>query len=234
MAITVDETPNISLDMEEFTDKTPVHYDEMNSRHKQHLDNEKALLYPAFDDSGKVSGISSFNDFLGTIKSRMRLFDFLRNFKAGMQFVMHLGRAANNCTTTSEGLYLDARQGKVLMDLYTKLNSDLSSLTTPIPLTDTASINLDSGLFGENKIYFHTVSSERPKNTKGFPADAYGYGALITGKHNYAWLSFQIYIPHNNATNVGCPIYFRTFADTTSNNSPIWRYIEPKMVQANT
>lgn len=125
MPIPVDETPNISLDMKEFTDKTPVHYDEMNSRHKQHLDNEKALLYPTFDDSGKVSSISSFNDFLGTIKSRMRLFDFLRNFKAGMQFVMHLGRAANNCTTTSEGLYLDARQGKILMDLYTKLNSDL-------------------------------------------------------------------------------------------------------------
>lgn len=123
--IPVDEAPNLNLDMENFTDKTPVHFDEMNSRHKQHLNNEKALLYPTFDDSGTASGILSFTDFLATVKNRMRLFDFFKNFKTGMQFVMHLGKAANNCTTTATGLYLDARQGKVLMDLYTKLNSDL-------------------------------------------------------------------------------------------------------------
>lgn len=125
--IPVDEAPNLNLDMENFTDKTPVHFDEMNSRHKQHLNNEKALLYPTFDDSGTASGILSFTDFLATVKNRMRLFDFFKNFKTGMQFVMHLGKAANNCTTTATGLYLDARQGKVLMDLYTKLNSDLNN-----------------------------------------------------------------------------------------------------------
>ncbi len=125
--IPIDEAPNLNLDMENFTDKTPVHFDEMNNRHKQHLNNEKALLYPTFDDSGTASGISSFNDFIATVKNRMRLFDFFKNFKTGMQFVMHLGRAANNCSTTAEGLYLDARQGKVLMDLYTKLNSDFVS-----------------------------------------------------------------------------------------------------------
>ncbi|WP_051629599.1 hypothetical protein [Lacrimispora aerotolerans] len=168
------------------------------------------------------------NVFLGKVKKFMQDFN---NFKTG---IITVGKLANNGNTTFEGYALDARYGKTLFDLYSKLNSDLSSLTTPIPLTDTASINLDSGLFVENKIYFHTISSERPKNTKGFPADAYGYGALITGKHNYAWLSFQIYIPHNNATNAGCPIYFRTFADTAANNLPIWRYIEAKMVQANT
>jgi|GEM_PF-2806518 len=126
--IPIDEAPNLNLDMENFTDKTPVHFDEMNGRHKQHLNNEKALLYPTFDDSGTAAGISSFNDFLATVKNRMRLFDFFKNFKTGMQFVMHLGKSANNCTTTATGLYLDARQGKVLMDLYTKLNSDLTNV----------------------------------------------------------------------------------------------------------
>lgn len=178
MPIPVDENPNISLDMKEFTDKTPVHYDEMNSRHKQHLDNEKALLYPAFDDSGKVSSISSFNDFLGTIKSRMRLFDFLRNFKAGMQFVMHLGRAANNCTTTSEGLYLDARQGKVLMDLYTKLNSDLSmklsSNTFYITNTKTLADLYSACAAGTIFIY---------NNTGNVPS--YGFGIILRCTTNY-------------------------------------------------
>jgi hypothetical protein len=126
--IPIEENPNMNLNMDAVTDKTLVVDSEMNPRYKQLLENDKSLAYPTFDDSGSVSGITSFNDFLGTLKSRMRIFDFYKNFKAGMQFVMHLGRAANNCTTTAEGLYLDARQGKVLMDLYTKLNSDLISV----------------------------------------------------------------------------------------------------------
>jgi hypothetical protein len=131
------------------------------------------------------------------------------------------------------GMGTELTAGANLTEAANTLNSDLSALTKPIVLTNAASINLDSGLFGENKIYYHVVSSETPQNTKGLPSSAYGYGALITGKHSNAWLSFQIYIPHNNTTNTMLPIYFRTFADTTANNSPIWRYIEPKMVQTN-
>lgn len=125
--IPIEEAPNMNLNMDAMTDKTLVVYSEMNARYKQLLENDKSTAYPAFDDSGSATGIASFNDFLGTVKSKMRIFDFYKNFKAGMQFVMHLGRAANNCSTTAEGLYLDARQGKVLMDLYTKLNSDLNT-----------------------------------------------------------------------------------------------------------
>lgn len=79
---------------------------------------------PEFDDSGTVKGISSFPTFLETMKSKMNFFQFFRNLKAGLQFVLHAGQIVNNCVTDNAGLPLSAAQGKVLKDLYTQLYSD--------------------------------------------------------------------------------------------------------------
>lgn len=79
---------------------------------------------PEFDDSGTVEGISSFPSFLETMKSKMNFFQFFRNLKAGLQFVLHAGQIVNNCVTDNAGLPLSAAQGKVLKDLYTQLYSD--------------------------------------------------------------------------------------------------------------
>lgn len=86
---------------------------------------KESVETPEFDDSGTVSGISSFPDFLNLVKSKMNFFQFFRNFKAGMQFVLHAGQIVNNCVTDNAGLPLSAAQGKVLKDLYTQLYSDL-------------------------------------------------------------------------------------------------------------
>ena len=80
---------------------------------------------PEFDDSGTVEGISSFPSFLETMKSKMNFFQFFRNLKAGLQFVLHAGQIVNNCVTDNAGLPLSAAQGKVLKDLYTQLYSDM-------------------------------------------------------------------------------------------------------------
>ena len=93
-------------------------------------DLKKVLENPVFDDSGEVEGVASFPDFLSSVVSKMNLFQFFRNFKAGMQFVLHAGQIVNNCTSDADNLPLSAAQGKVLMDLYTKLNSDLSDNAT--------------------------------------------------------------------------------------------------------
>ena len=82
---------------------------------------------PEFDDSGTVEGISSFPSFLETMKSKMNFFQFFRNLKAGLQFVLHAGQIVNNCVTDNAGLPLSAAQGKVLKDLYTQLYSDMQS-----------------------------------------------------------------------------------------------------------
>ena len=55
----------------------------------------------------------------------MDFFKFFRNLKAGFKFVLHAGQLVNNCTSEAEDLPLAAKQGKVLMDLYTQLYSDI-------------------------------------------------------------------------------------------------------------
>ena len=79
----------------------------------------------SFDDSGSVSGITSFPAFLATFLSKTKTGIFLRNLKAGLQFILHVGSIVNNCVTDNAELPLSAAQGKVLMDLYTVLNTKL-------------------------------------------------------------------------------------------------------------
>lgn len=99
---------------------------------------KESVETPEFDDSGTVEGISSFPSFLETMKSKMNFFQFFRNLKAGLQFVLHAGQIVNNCVTDNAGLPLSAAQGKVLKDLYTQLYSDLN----------TTNNNLSNGLYG--------------------------------------------------------------------------------------
>ena len=80
---------------------------------------------PTFDDSGEVEGITGFTDFLGTVTSKMNLFQFFRNLKAGMGYVLHMGKLVNNGLCDTPGQFaLDAAYGKNLQDQLTKLNSD--------------------------------------------------------------------------------------------------------------
>ena len=88
---------------------------------------ELAETETIFDDSGSVSGITSFPAFLATFLSKTKTGIFLRNLKAGLQFVLHVGSIVNNCVTDNAELPLSAAQGKVLMDLYTVLNTKLKN-----------------------------------------------------------------------------------------------------------
>lgn len=85
---------------------------------------------PEFDDSGTVSGIDSFPAFLNKTKSKMNIFQWYRDFKAGMQFVLHAGQIVNNCVSSDADKPLAAAQGKVLQDQLTKLYSDLRNTTS--------------------------------------------------------------------------------------------------------
>ena len=50
------------------------------------------VITPEYDDSGTVTEITSFTTFLSTLVSGMNFFDFFRNLKAGLQFVLHVGQ----------------------------------------------------------------------------------------------------------------------------------------------
>ncbi len=86
------------------------------------------LTYPEFEDSGEAEGITGFPGFLEKIKSKMNIFEFYRNFKAGMQYVLHTGQIVNNCVSDASNLPLAAAQGKALWDRQTQLNSNLAEM----------------------------------------------------------------------------------------------------------
>ena len=62
----------------------------------------------------------------------MNIFQWYRDFKAGMQFVLHAGQIVNNCVSSDADKPLAAAQGKALQDQLTKLYSDLQSDWIPL------------------------------------------------------------------------------------------------------
>lgn len=93
---------------------------------------------PEFDDSGTSEEISSFPEFLGTVKSKMNFFQFFRNLKSGLQFVLHVGSIVNNCVTDNPNLPLSAAQGKALQDQLATLNSNLKTPVIGNPTFDSS------------------------------------------------------------------------------------------------
>ena len=111
---------------------------------------KESVETPEFDDSGTVEGISSFPSFLETMKSKMNFFQFFRNLKAGLQFVLHAGQIVNNCVTDNAVLPLSAAQGKALMDKYTQLYSDLN--TTNNNLSNKFAANRNNGIWNAGQV----------------------------------------------------------------------------------
>lgn len=108
---------------------------------------------PTFDDSGTSEEISSFPEFLDTVKSKMNFFQFFRNLKSGLQFVLHVGSIVNNCVTDNPNLPLSAAQGKALQDQLATLNSnlDFSYLIKKAKILDP---NTDLNIITESGIYY--------------------------------------------------------------------------------
>ncbi|RGY97279.1 hypothetical protein [Clostridium sp. AM58-1XD] len=73
---------------------------------------------PVAGDTAKIS--------FGKIK---KFCEDIRNTATG---ACYIGQIVNNCVTNNAKLPLSAAQGKVLMDLYTQLNSDLSEVNAAI------------------------------------------------------------------------------------------------------
>lgn len=119
--------------VDDFNDNSDIIDAELENRKKAQEDNEKnikGLTNPEYDDSGTVSGIDSFPAFLNKTKSKMNIFQWYRDFKAGMQFVLHAGQIVNNCVSSDADKPLAAAQGKALQDQLTKLYSDLGYYIT--------------------------------------------------------------------------------------------------------
>ncbi len=82
---------------------------------------------PDFDASGTAEDITDKTSLLASFVTKMPLVKFMRNIVAGFKLVLYSGQIVNNCVTDRPDLPGSAAQLKVLMDLYTVLNTNLSS-----------------------------------------------------------------------------------------------------------
>ncbi len=99
---------------------------------------------PAANDTVKVG--------FGKIK---KFFEDIRNATTGACFI---GQIVNNCVTNNASLPLSAAQGKVLMDLYTKLNSDLGTVNSKMANTipSVAHLGLTDASFTAANVYINS------------------------------------------------------------------------------
>lgn len=88
----------------------------------------KNLDTPTFEDYTGSTAVPSATDAIDQIKSKGKLGTLLSNIKAAFKGACLIGHIVNNCVTDNAGLPLSAAQGKALMDKYTQLYSDMSTL----------------------------------------------------------------------------------------------------------
>lgn len=113
--------------------------------------------------------------YLGKVKKFIQDFN---NFKTG---IITVGKLVNNGQATAAGYALDARYGKTLLDMYTQLNADLSTLSN----MSTGTIALTNG----NAIYYYrrgnnvdVIVDINSRVTIPFPGDnPYIFGQLPQG-----------------------------------------------------
>lgn len=87
----------------------------------------KSLDTPTFEDYTGSTPVPAANTAIDGIKSKTKLSALMSNIKAAFKGACLIGHIVNNCVTNNPNLPLSAAQGKVLMDLYTRLNGDILS-----------------------------------------------------------------------------------------------------------
>ena len=85
----------------------------------------KSLDTPTFEDYTGSTPVPAANTAIDGIKSKTKLSALMSNIKAAFKGACLIGHIVNNCVTNNPNLPLSAAQGKVLMDLYTRLNGEL-------------------------------------------------------------------------------------------------------------
>lgn len=186
--------------------------------------NIKELETPSFNDSGTVSDINSFTDFVNSVKSKMSIFDFFRNFKAGLKYIVHQGQIINSQDVTQAGFAMDARQanpnipgslGAKISDLNNNIGGILNSKTLAVNIDDIFiggcyDVNLSTQ--GTLPISGYALLFVRTANTTWIYQDLI-YTDTINFKHyhrmninNTGWTEWEKYT--SNSDIISCEIDF--------------------------
>ena len=141
---------------------------------------------PEFDDSGTTDGINSFEDFMNRFKSKINLFDFFRDLKAGLKYVVHQGRIMNTQDVTQEGFAMDARQANpnipgTLGAQISDLNNNINETYKPRGNVNAKNEISNIGTYGI---------------TKDVPFPDTDYVAVSFGRKGYHW-NFPVLLFNN-------------------------------------
>ena len=98
----------------------------------------KDLDTPNFEDYSGSTAVPDAATAIGNIKSKGKLSTILSNIKAAFRGVCLIGNIVNNCVSSDTNKPLAAAQGKVLMDLYNVLNTNLDDRTAAVDLLSEA------------------------------------------------------------------------------------------------
>lgn len=112
-------------------------------------------LVSAFDTSSDSFPVPAAKEKARTRWGKMK--KFTEDFRNWMTGVFLIGQIVNNCVTDRTDLPLSAAQGKVLMDLYTVLNTKLinKSITATYDIPDRDGVSTDSDYIS---IGFHNIT----------------------------------------------------------------------------
>ena len=124
----------------------------------------KDLDTPTFEDYSGSTTVPDAATAINNIKSKGKLSTILSNMKAAFKGACLIGQIVNNCVTNNAKLPLSAAQGKALMDLYTKLNSDLATKVTN-ESSDSHAIALGFGSLGRTNIKVDNTLRTLPVNS---------------------------------------------------------------------
>lgn len=148
--ITLNENPQLNLEMEAMTVNTEGHCDEWNRRHKQLLENDHYLSEeqkknnePEFTVAEKRENIASKEKMPKILGKIAKFFTDLKTVAFSGKYSDLDGKPAivNNNTATEAGSALDARQANptiegTMANQISQLNSDLSGLNGNLELSE--------------------------------------------------------------------------------------------------
>lgn len=126
----------------------------------------KNLDTPTFEDYTGSTAVPSATDAIDQIKSKGKLGALLANIKAAFKGACLIGHIVNNCVTDNAGLPLSAAQGKVLMDKYTQLYSDLGYLNSATVKHYSDMQNVFVQVYKSNSKYYLQIIFEVEGRTK--------------------------------------------------------------------
>lgn len=93
------------------------------------LDVDASNMSVDIDESSTVEGITDFPSFLATLVGKLSIFNTIRNFKAGLQFVLHMGQLVSNTSTNNANLPASAAAVYQNAQEIAALNTEIQGLS---------------------------------------------------------------------------------------------------------